>query len=315
MYDVHTHFIPTEVMDWLDENKRRVNAEKEKRDADKSVFLNINGKWAFELKELFIDEQLYIEKQKESGVVQSLVSPIPQLFLYEFEKETTLELSKVYNDSLCRMSKSFPSIAGLAALPLNAPGLAADELSRAMSNGLKGAIIGPGCGNLLLTDAAFTPLWEEANRLGAVIFIHPLLSEDPRLRQRMMPNLIGVPWETTLCATDILLSGMMDKYPRVKILLAHGGGLLPYQVGRLDKGYSQWKQVKSALQAPPSEYLKRFWYDSVLWNSEALQYLLKLVGEEKVLPGSDFPFDLCAWPPLLAENEAAYLSFVGDSRS
>lgn len=315
MHDVHTHFIPTEVMDWLDENKRRVNAAKEKRDADKSVFLTINGKWAFELKELFIDELLYVGKQKESGIVQSLVSPIPQLFLYEFDKDTTHELSKVYNDALSRMSKSFPSIAGLATLPLNAPGLAADELSRSMSKGLKGAIIGPGCGNLLLTDASFTPLWEEADRLGAVIFIHPLLSEDPRLRQRMMPNLIGVPWETTLCATDILLSGMMDKYPRVKLLLAHGGGLLPYQVGRLDKGYSQWKQVKSALQAPPSEYLKRFWFDSVLWNSEALQYLLKLVGEEHVLPGSDFPFDLCAWPPLLAENEAAYRSFVGDFRS
>jgi len=123
------------------------------------------------------------------------------------------------------------------------------------------------------------------------------LCEDPRLKRRMMPNLVGVPWETTVCATDILLSGMIDQYPNVKILFAHGGGFLPYQIGRLDKGYEQWKLVSSNLQAPPSEYLKRFWYDTVLWNEDSLDNLVKAVGEDRVVGGSDYPFDLCVWPP------------------
>ena len=93
-----------------------------------------------------------------------------------------------------------------------------------MNNGLKGAIIGPGASQLLLSDEAFTPFWETADRRKAIIFIHPLLSEDPRLRRRMLPNLIGVPWETTICAADLLLSGFTDRFRNVKILLAHGGG-------------------------------------------------------------------------------------------
>lgn len=113
----------------------------------------------------------------------------------------------------------------------------------------------------------------------------------------MMPNLIGVPWETTVCATDLLLSGLIDRYPNVKILLSHGGGFLPYQIGRLDKGYEQWKLVSTNLQAPPSEYLKRFWYDTVLWNKESLEFLSNTVGMDRVVPGSDYPFDLSVWPP------------------
>jgi len=150
---------------------------------------------------------------------------------------------------------------------------------------------------MMLTDPLLTPFWEEAEKLGAIIFIHPLLCEDPRLKRRMMPNLIGVPWETTLSATDLLLSGHLDTYPNVKIVLAHGGGFLPYQVGRLDKGYKQWPAVSGALQAPPSAYLKRFWFDSVVWEPKVLTFLAELVGPERIVPGSDYPFDLSVWPP------------------
>jgi Amidohydrolase len=79
------------------------------------------------------------------------------------------------------------------------------------------------------------PFWEEADALGAILFIHPLLCDDPRLQGRRIANLIGIPWETTICATDLLLGGWMDRYPRVRILLAYGGGFLPYQIGRLQK--------------------------------------------------------------------------------
>lgn len=83
----------------------------------------------------------------------------------------------------------------------------------------------------------------------------------------------------------------------MKILLAHGGGFLPYQIGRVNKGFEQRKAISSVLQAPPAEYLRRFWFDSVLWNEAALAYLIESVGEARVVPGSDYPFDLCARPP------------------
>jgi len=306
VHDFHTHFIPNEVLNWIEENKHIVHAEWIKKDPGKEDFLFINGKWGFELKQPFVSYDLYMKEQEDIGVSHSMVSPIPQLFLYDFPVEITTEMSRVYNHSLSQLTKQTPDkLSAVGTVPLAHPNQAAEVLREAMNIGLKGAIIGPGIDQHMLSDDFFKPFFEEANRLKAILFIHPLLCEDPRLKRRMMPNLVGVPWETTVCATDILLSGMIDQYPDVKILFAHGGGFLPYQIGRLDKGYEQWKLVSSNLQAPPSEYLKRFWYDTVLWNENSLDNLVKAVGEDRVVGGSDYPFDLCVWPPKEVSEKGA----------
>lgn len=307
MYDFHTHFIPEDMLTWIKDNKNTVNATWEKKDPNKADFLVVNEKWGFELKDSFIDTKLYLQEQEKAGVTHSVISPIPQLFMYDFPKEITSEVSSVYNQSLANWANIIPDkISALGTVPLNNPSKAAIILNEAMNKGLKGAIIGPGLPEYMLSDDFFIPFFEEANRLNAIIFIHPLLCDDPRLKRRMMPNLIGVPWETTVCATDLLLSGFVDKYPHIKILLAHGGGFLPYQIGRLNKGYDQWKLVSKELQAEPSEYLKRFWYDTVLWNDESLNFLINAVGEDRVVPGSDFPFDLCAWPPEVKSEKGVH---------
>jgi aminocarboxymuconate-semialdehyde decarboxylase len=298
MYDFHTHFIPKDVMSWMEENKQTVNAEWIKKEQNKEDFLFINQKWGFELKKAFIDFEIYRQEQEKATVRHSMISPIPQLFLYDFPSEVTTELSRVYNRSLVNLVNNHSdTLSAVGTVPLGHPDQAAQVLGEAVSSGLKGAIIGPGIDEYMLSDSFFEPFFEEANRLKAILFIHPLLCEDSRLKRRMMPNLIGVPWETTVCATDILLSGMVDKYPNIKILFAHGGGFLPYQIGRLDKGYEQWGMVSSNLQAPPSEYIRRFWYDTVLWNQNSVDFLVKTVGEDRVVAGSDYPFDLCVWPP------------------
>lgn len=305
MFDAHTHFIPADVMSWLKENRRNVNAQWEQKLPGQNKFLTVNNKWSFELKEAFIHIDCYLDEQAKGGITQSLLSPVPQLFLYDFGTEITQDLASVYNKALSILIKEHPSrLLALATVPLNDPTKAAEELKSSMDLGLKGAIIGPGIGNRMLTDVEFTPFWEEANAQKAILFIHPLLAEDPRLKRRMLPNLIGVPWETTICAADILLSGLLDTYPHVKILLAHGGGFLPYQIGRLTKGYESWNQVSSALHAPPTEYLKKFWYDNVLWNKASQDYLIETVGYDRIVPGSDFPFDLCTWPPANYHDQA-----------
>jgi aminocarboxymuconate-semialdehyde decarboxylase len=298
MHDFHTHFIPRDVLFWLKEHKDSVNAKWIKKEENKNEFLLVNEKWGFELKKAFTDKELYLQKQKEAGVSHSMISPIPQLFMYDFPLDITATLSYVYNQSLSQLvTHANGSLSALGTVPLSHPECAAQVLQDAMKLGLKGAIIGPSAAGRMLSDDYFIPFFEEANRQKAILFIHPLLSEDPRLKNWMMPNLIGVPWETTVCATDILLSGIIDRYPNVKILFAHGGGFLPYQIGRLDKGFEQWGAVSSNLQEKPSGYLKRFWYDTVLWNPDSLDFLVKTVGEQRVVPGSDYPFDLCMWPP------------------
>ncbi|WP_332629580.1 amidohydrolase family protein [Halalkalibacter flavus] len=312
MHDFHTHFIPEEVMTWIKDNKEQVNASWIKKSPDKEEFLSINNKWAFELKKEFIDADLYLTDKERVGVTHAIVSPIPQLFLYDFPSEITSELATVYNQSLAKWSHSNSQhLSALATVSLNHPELAARDLRDAMDGGLKGAIIGPGLDGKLLSDPSFTPFWEEANKQKAIVFIHPLLCEDPRLKQRMMPNLIGVPWETTISATDILLSGMLDTYNDARILLAHGGGFLPYQIGRMNKGNEMWPLVSKALQKEPTEYLKDFWYDTVLWNQNTLEFLAKSVGEERIVPGSDYPFDLCAWPPSIDFSKGSHSLLQG----
>lgn len=307
MYDFHTHFIPEEVLGWVKENKTRISAKWIKKDVSKNTFLEIDRKWGFELKDSFVNFSLYKNEMEQVGVKHALISPIPQLFMYDFDPIITAEVSKVYNEALANLSKTYPdTISALGTVPLNSPEQAAELLHEAMNKGLKGAIIGPGLSGHMLSDDYFTPFFEEANKLKAIIFIHPLLSEDPRLKRRMMPNLIGVPWETTVCATDLLLSGFTDTYPDIKVLFAHGGGFLPYQLGRLDKGFEQWDAVSSNLKALPSEYAKHFWYDTVLWNERSIDFLIKTVGKERVVPGSDFPFDLSVWPPIAGNNEAIH---------
>lgn len=307
MHDFHTHFIPSDVSTWLKDHRDVVKAKWLQKEESKNEFLVVNGKWGFELKPTFIDLAQYQEAQEQVGVTHSMLSPIPQLFMYDTDAELTADISKVYNDSLVQLSKAFPdAISALGTVPLQTPEQAARILQDAMHNGLKGVIIGPGLPGHMLSDDFFIPFFEEANRLNAIVFIHPLLAEDPRLKRRMMPNLIGVPWETTVCATDLLLSGFIDRYPNIKVLLAHGGGFLPYQLGRLDKGFEQWEAVSAQLQAPPSEYAKRFWYDSVLWSEDSIEFLTKTVGEDRVVPGSDFPFDLCAWPPKIGNDKGIH---------
>ncbi|WP_256762073.1 amidohydrolase family protein [Cohnella sp. WQ 127256] len=298
MYDVHTHAIPPQVMRWLQDNHHKVNAQWKKKDPLKAEFLSVNGKWEFELKEVFTNQELYLQEQAKAGISFSLVSAIPQLFLYECEPELTKELASVYNDGLIDWSGQNPErLSALATLPLNDPSAAALELERVMKCGAKGAIVASSWAGRGLTESDLTPMWEVANAYSAIIFVHPLLCEDQRLRKTMMANLIGVPWETTICATDLLLSGIMERYPKVKVLLAHGGGFFPYQIGRIQTGYEKWTAVSSNITESPRQALCKFWYDSVLWNADSLQYLVELVGRDRVVPGTDYPFDLCEWPP------------------
>ncbi|WP_374723921.1 amidohydrolase family protein [Calidifontibacillus erzurumensis] len=309
MYDFHTHFIPSDVLAWLKENKSAVNAEWEKKVPDKHEFLTVNRKWSFELKPAFYDLELYKTECYRAGVTHSVLSPIPQLFMYEFSDELTTEVARIYNAALANIVKQEPKcFSALATVPLPNPEKAATVLNEAINLGLKGAIIGPDLGEKLLSDKYFTPFFEEANRLGAILFIHPLLNTDPRIKSKKMPNLIGVPWETTVTATNLILSGFIDKYPKIKIVFSHGGGYLPYQIGRLDKGYEMWKDVAPNLQAKPSEYLKRFWYDTVLWNENSLELLVKTVGADRILPGSDYPFDLSVWPPAIIKGQTYKLA-------
>ncbi len=210
--------------------------------------------------------------------------------------------------------------AGLATVPLQAPALAAEELRVAVTRlGLRGAMIDPNALGRPLGDRALDPLWATATELGVPLMLHPFLLEAvERFGRHYLHNLVGYPFETTLAAGSLILGGALDRFPALDVVLVHGGGFLPYHIGRFDRAHAARPEARSDGAAHPSGYLRRFHYDSLVQSAPALAYLASVVGADRVLLGSDHPFWLGDPEPARVVREAglaaeAQAAILGDN--
>src|SRR5437763_8960580 len=174
---------------------------------------------------------------------------------------------------------------------MQAPKLAADELRHAMGKlGLRGVHIGSNVAGKNLDDPELEPVWATAAELGAFILLHPInVAGADRLSSYYLTNLIGNPLDTTIAAACLVFSGVMERHPQLKICLAHGGGFVPYQAGRLVHGWQVRTEPKRKLTKPPTDSLKRFYFDTIVHSKEALEFLVDTAGADQVLLGSDYP--------------------------
>ena len=235
-----------------------------------------------------------LANMQNAGVERVLLCPWVSLARYEAQPEEALASCQVQNDALASLSKKHAErIAALGMVPLQDVELAVTELHRLMACGLKGVEIGTSINGAYPGDARFRPFWEACEALHALVFIHPVEGGGrPELRDYYMWNVIGNPLETTIAAGHLILSGTMEAHPGLRILLAHGGGSLPYLHGRLDRGYQQRREISNVIPRPPTEYLRRFYFDTITHDPGELAGLVELVGAEHVLLGSDYPFDM-----------------------
>lgn len=189
---------------------------------------------------------------------------------------------------------------GLATVPLQDPARAAEELRFAVASlGLCGAMIDPNALGRPLGDRGFDPFWKAAAELAAPVILHPFLLEAvERFGRHYLHNLVGYPFETTLAAASLIFGGTLDRFPSLDVVLVHGGGFLPYHIGRLDRGHTARPETRADGAALPSGYLRRFHYDTLVQLPPALAYLVRLVGDDRVLLGSDHPFWLGDPEPL-----------------
>jgi aminocarboxymuconate-semialdehyde decarboxylase len=173
------------------------------------------------------------------------------------------------------------------------------ELERALSLGLVGIEVGASVGGVFLGDDSFAPFWAAAERLGAVVFIHPTAGGIPAsaMRDHFLWNLLGNPLETAISAAHIVLSGVLDRHPALQVVLAHGGGALPALRGRLAHGWSFQPQARSRLGRSPEQALKGFFYDTVVYDPGVLRDLAGFAGSERLLMGSDDPFQMAESDP------------------
>ena len=203
--------------------------------------------------------------------------------------------ARLVNDAFGRIVRERGGrFTALATLPLNDPPAAALELERAMkTHGMAGAMVFSNVNHVALADARFAPLWKTADDLDAVIYIHPTdpAGVEAMLDYWLMP-LVGFLFDTTLAAAKLVFSGVVERHPRIRWVLTHMGGAIPYLAERLDRGWRAFADCRTHIARPPSEYLRNFYLDTVNFNPAAVRLALDFAGPDRILAGSDYPHQI-----------------------
>lgn len=229
------------------------------------------------------------------GVDLMALSPTPPPGFYKADRETAQKVAACQNEYVARVaSDNRGRFIGLGMAQIHHAEDAAKELERAMKQlGHKGVFVAAHIAEHELSDPRFNPFWEAAEDLDALIFLHPMgFTEPRRLEPYFMTNVVGQPLETTLALAHLIFGGVLDRYPRLKVLAVHGGGFLPFYLGRFEQSFRERKECRVNISKPPKEYLKQVYFDTVVFEPEAVAYLVALVGADHVLMGSDRPYDM-----------------------
>lgn len=294
--DIHAH---VEFAGTFDILKRRYTEE----EIFNRFVVSVTGRRSAELNRGIIagirdalrDPQKKICDMDEKGIGLYVLSSTPFAFFYEVEDDLAVELALFQNNQLSEMVKKYPDrFAAMATLPLQVPGEALKELERAVKElGLRGVEIGSHVGKRELGDEAFWLIYKALEEMNVPIFIHPHhVAGLDRLLDFYLNNLIGNPLDTTIAAAQLIFSGVFEKYPGLKFILAHAGGQLPYIIGRWEHGYQVRPECKEKVHQSPRVFLKNFYFDTITHNPDALRYLISIAGSDHILLGSDYPYDM-----------------------
>jgi aminocarboxymuconate-semialdehyde decarboxylase len=296
--DFHNHFYPPEYIEAI---KGGLSNVKVTMDSDHNPLLHYPGDYNI-LVPGHRDIDFRTRVLEAAGIdKQILTFTTPGVHIESPAR--SLELARVVNDRYAAIvQKRSDRFAALATLPLNDPAASAAELDRAFEDlGFRGAALFSNVNGVALSDRRFWPLYEKADRLNAVFFIHPSwpVGVEAMTEYWLMP-LIGFTYDTTLAAAKLVFSGVIRRFPGIKWVLAHLGGAIPYLAERLDRGYFAFRECRQNIDKPPSEYLKQFYYDTVNFDLRALELAISFAGTDHLLAGSDYPHMIGSIDKMLA---------------
>jgi aminocarboxymuconate-semialdehyde decarboxylase len=300
--DAHAHVIVPELLrDQAPSETWRPSVERE----DGQQLVSLEGRRITSAVKEFVDLDAILADRAALGIDGVLLCPWVPLLFYGVAPETGLERCRLQNRGLAGLRARAPErIAVLGGVPLQDPELAAAELEALMDSGdFAGVEVTASVNGTYLGDPRFAPFWSAAESRDALVFVHPTTRgfAEPTFTEHYLWNLVGNPMETTIAAAHLILSGTMNRHPRLRVLLAHGGGAIVALSGRLRHGQ---QQVAAAGPAPPDAasaadaVVRRFRFDTVTHDPALLAALIGAVGAERVLLGSDYPFDMADPDPV-----------------
>ncbi|MFH1141244.1 MAG: amidohydrolase family protein [Chloroflexota bacterium] len=293
--DIHAHLTPQCLWKAVAAGKDWYGASYEKDKKGEEYLVNRGRRQGPERPKVRFTPEERIKEMDAIGTDVHVVSVAPPLFNYDLPTEQAVKAAREVNDEIAGMARKWPArFKGLATLPLPDVKASVAELERAVRTlGLKGAEIDTRVNNRNWDEPDFDPIFQAAEQLGAVLFFHPdgsLVWE--RIKRYHVGNTIGNTLEDTLVIAVLIFGGVLDRHPSLKAVIAHGGGPACYGAGRMDRGWQVRSEARVHIQHPPSTYLRRLYYDSITWSEAALRFLIDTVGADRVVLGSDWPYDM-----------------------
>ena len=304
--DVHTHFIPESYVRLVEKNPEAARATSSRNERGQLFIKPVKncplplGYGPFEL--AMYDVKAKLASMDRGGVDLGAISAPSNMFFYSSEPADALHLARMWNDGVAQMCRAHPDrFVGLATVPLQDPRLAIAEMERAVGElGFRGVEIGTSIDGRDLDAPEFFPFFERARAIDAFVMVHPSACAicGGRAEKYYFQNVMGYMLESALALGSLIFGGVLERLPGLKLYSTHGGGFLPYQIGRLDHVREVRRECAGLVPSAPSEYLRRVHFDSITHSTLALSYLISLVGVERILLGTDDPMDMGEPRPL-----------------
>ncbi|MDT9684251.1 amidohydrolase family protein [Streptomyces sp. TRM76323] len=304
--DVHAHVLLPEVEALVEGRPGLAGARALDARRNGPAALAVNGPMVRGRLPRLTDAAVRLAAMDAQGVDVQLVSPSPSHYHYWADEETAEKLYRLAGEATAAHCAADPDrLRGLGLVPLQHPDLMVPALDHALARGLSGVEISSHAPGRELSDPAYEPFWTRAEETGAVLFLHPFgCTLDERLDRWYLSNTVGQPTENAVALSHLIFSGVLDRHPGLKLIAAHGGGYLPTHIGRSDHAWSTRPDAGAGCAHPPSSYLKRLYFDSLVHDPHVLRELVRVAGADRVLLGSDFPFDMGTEDPVGALRAA-----------
>jgi aminocarboxymuconate-semialdehyde decarboxylase len=293
--DIHTHILPKEIPNWKEQFGYGGFIKLEHHKPCCARMLKDDGHFFREIEDNCWSAEKRIKECDSFGVNVQVLSTVPVMFSYWAKAQDGAEISEFLNDGIAEIVRKFPKrFIGLGTVPMQDTKLAIKELERCRQIGLVGVQIGTNINQLNLGEPQFFDFFAACEESGMAVFVHPWeMMGEKDMKKYWLPWLVGMPAETSRAICSLIFSGVLEQLPNLRICFAHGGGSFPYTLGRIEHGF----EVRPDLVAVdnsrnPREYLGKFWLDSLVHDKLMLDYLVKLVGADKIALGTDYPFPL-----------------------